>query len=202
MISKKRILTEQKILDAVHEIIKNEGYDALGINKISKVAFVPKPLIYRYFGSFEMLIRTYVSKIDYLTNHLNGKEFVISDQKIELKSQVTRLLIENFNYFFDNNNFQSIILKSISEKSKFMTELSDRREEYNEPILNNLENLFKDDQVDVRAISAILVSATYFLTLHAKRNNSKFCGIDVKTEAGRDRIVSSINSIVSLMFKS
>ncbi|GAA4199512.1 TetR/AcrR family transcriptional regulator [Pedobacter jeongneungensis] len=200
MISEKRIQTEKRILEAVHEIIANYGFGALGVNRVSKVAIVPKPLIYRYFGSLEALVRTYVSKIDYWTNHMQGEEFIISSQRTELKEKMNFILKQGFNDFFDNYSFQSIILHSITERSKFMRDLSDRREKYNEPIFKNLEDLFNKDKIDVRAISAILMSATYFLVLHA-RNNGEFCGIDIQTPTGRERITNAISSIVSLMFQ-
>ena len=45
---KDRELTQQKILQAVDDIIANDGFERLGINVIAQKAGVSKMLIYRY----------------------------------------------------------------------------------------------------------------------------------------------------------
>lgn len=60
--AKDRLQTEQRLLDAVHEIITNEGLDQLRINKLAQQAKVNKILIYRYFGNLNGLIEVYYEK--------------------------------------------------------------------------------------------------------------------------------------------
>lgn len=51
--------TKDRILQAVEEILANEGYQALGINRIAREAGVGKTLIYRYFGGLDGVLDAY-----------------------------------------------------------------------------------------------------------------------------------------------
>ena len=48
---KNKELTKRKLFAAVGEILKSEGYNGLGVNRVAKQAGVNKKLIYRYFES-------------------------------------------------------------------------------------------------------------------------------------------------------
>ena len=54
--TRSRIQTKQKILDAVETILLEQGYPAVGINAIARQAGCDKVLIYRYFGGFDGLL--------------------------------------------------------------------------------------------------------------------------------------------------
>ena len=60
--------TKRKLIDAVADIFRTEGYAGLGVNKVAKIAGVHKKLIYRYFGGFEQLVEAYVVETDYWIN--------------------------------------------------------------------------------------------------------------------------------------
>ena len=61
---KDRELTQQKILQAVDNIIANDGFERLGVNVIAQKAGVSKMLIYRYFGGLDDLIAQYLLSKD------------------------------------------------------------------------------------------------------------------------------------------
>ncbi|WP_179413770.1 TetR/AcrR family transcriptional regulator [Mucilaginibacter sp. E4BP6] len=52
--------TKRKLIDAVGIIIKRDGFSALKISTIAKVAEVDRKLIYRYFGGLNHLIEAYI----------------------------------------------------------------------------------------------------------------------------------------------
>jgi AcrR family transcriptional regulator len=54
--TRNRLKTEQRILDAVGTILLEQGYPAVGINAIARQASCDKVLIYRYFGGFDELL--------------------------------------------------------------------------------------------------------------------------------------------------
>lgn len=60
--------TKKKLLEAVGNIMKDKGAAGLGVNKVAKKAGVSKMLIYRYFGSYETLIQTYIQEKDFWAN--------------------------------------------------------------------------------------------------------------------------------------
>jgi len=54
--TRNRLQTEQRIIDAVGTILLERGYPAVGINAIARQAGCDKVLIYRYFGGFDELL--------------------------------------------------------------------------------------------------------------------------------------------------
>ena len=54
--TRSRLKTEQRILDAVGSILLEQGYPAVGVNAIARRAGCDKVLIYRYFGGFDELL--------------------------------------------------------------------------------------------------------------------------------------------------
>ena len=58
-----RAKTEQQLIEAVGQIIAEEGYNQLGINRISNRAGINKILIYRYFGGLDGLLDAYMQQV-------------------------------------------------------------------------------------------------------------------------------------------
>nr|WP_314863055.1 TetR/AcrR family transcriptional regulator [Porphyromonas endodontalis] len=65
---KDRELTEKRLLEAVGNIIENDGFEKIGVNAIAQRAGVSKMLIYRYFGGVDELIAQYLLRKDYWAN--------------------------------------------------------------------------------------------------------------------------------------
>ena len=51
-----RDVTEQRMLKAVGEMIRRDGFEKLGVNAVAAHCGVSKILIYRYFGSLDSTI--------------------------------------------------------------------------------------------------------------------------------------------------
>jgi AcrR family transcriptional regulator len=198
---KKSEETRRKLIQAVSEIIAAEGYDALGINKISKWALVPKPLIYRYFGDLDNLIMAYATERDFWANNQKNLETdeIFTDVQ-SLKNFISSILNKNYSYFSDSTDMQVIISRTITEKTKLLRDLSNKREGYKKEILAFTDTAFKHTKIDFRAITAILVASSYHLILHGKNNRSKFFGIDLTTMEGNEQILKAIDQIIEWAF--
>ena len=59
--TRSRLKTEQRILDAVGALLLEQGYPAVGINAIARRAGCDKVLIYRYFGGLDELLLAFAS---------------------------------------------------------------------------------------------------------------------------------------------
>ncbi len=57
--TRNREQTQQRLLEAVHELISNEGLGQVRINRVASQANVNKVLIYRYFGGVDGLLKAY-----------------------------------------------------------------------------------------------------------------------------------------------
>ncbi|WP_300601923.1 TetR/AcrR family transcriptional regulator [Niabella sp.] len=194
--------TKKKCIAAVRKVLMKEGFQNIKINKVAEASGVTKKLIYDYFGGLDGLIKAYLEQVDF---------WKIEEQKIDSggtaqlpvisRDFMSKLLRDDFEYFYNSVEMQKIVLWGISAKNKTIRELSDEREELGERVFEKADEIFKNTHVDFRATIAILVSSIYYMVLHAKTNGSKMCGIDVTTKEGKERIFSSLERLLTLTYK-
>lgn len=192
--------TKLKLLNAVGDIIRIEGYHGLGVNKIAAKAGVNKKLIYRYFESVENLIEKYVREKDYWVSFVDKVQISDSSQTDFGEHELSKLLSAQFDFFYAAEEMQEIVLWEISESSSLMRDIADAREHLGSELFKLSDPFFEDTSVDLRSLVALQVAGIYYLVLHAKHNGSTFCEIDIKTEEGRDRIKNAIKQISKWAF--
>lgn len=194
--------TMQRLVDAVGAIIKHKGYKGLGLNAIAKEAGVSKILIHRYFGGVDQLVEAYVLKNDYWiakTKEVSSEASGNTDRGT-LKKLISDLLKGHFEYFYTHEEMRSIILWEITEKTDLLNSISHVREEVGKLLLEKSELLFKDGKKSLKGVTALMVSAIYYMVLHAKKNESTICGIDVNSVEGQEEILRTIEQIVDWTF--
>src|SRR5690349_2708282 len=104
--------TMLKLIAAVGEIIKNEGYTALGVNNIAKKAEVNKKLIYRYFdNNVNNLIETYVKTKDYWIGLSGDMEKLMAESQIDGgRPMVKTILKTHLSFFYTEEEMQKIVI--------------------------------------------------------------------------------------------
>lgn len=197
--TKDRELAKLELISAVGEIIRTKGYTGLGVNQIAKQAGLHKKLIYNYFGDVDSLIEQYVIEKDFwliASEDLGSKATVNSE--MDLKGNICSILMEQFDFFYQEQEMQELILWELSGKSHLMTSISNVREGLGEKVLTVTDQHFKDSEVNFRAVSAILTSAIYYLILHSKV--STFCGLNIQATPDREEILKTLRFFVDVAF--
>ncbi|WP_454045462.1 TetR/AcrR family transcriptional regulator [Chryseobacterium sp. Marseille-Q8038] len=187
--------SKKKFLDAVGKILRTKGYTALKVNSIAATAGVDKKMIYSYFGGIDGLIDEYIQSQDYWSR-VTTEEIVKIKPKLDDggKSFMEEMLLSQFDYVYTNKEAQKLLLWRLSEPRKALKKLTDTQEENGEYIFKLLmDPYFKDNTEGVRSIMAIMVSGLYYLNMYAAINGSIFCGIDVNTPEGRDKIKKAVS---------
>ena len=92
IIERDREKTEEKLIQAVGDLILEEGFESLGLRKVADRAGVNKTLIYRYFDSLDGLIYAYMKRHDFWINYNEKPD--ISDIKVYLKALFRRQITE------------------------------------------------------------------------------------------------------------
>lgn len=193
--------TKLKLLAAVGEIIRTQGYQGLGVNKIAQQAGVNKKLIYRYFESVDNLIEQYVRDKDYWVSFVSKISVAESMRQDFGEKALPKLLTQQLDFFYTADELQKIVLWEISKESVLMREIADAREALGSELFQLTDDLFNDTSVDLRSIIALQVAGIYYLVLHAKNNGSTFCEIDMNTEDGRNRIKHAVTKISNWAFE-
>src|SRR5258708_39229868 len=110
--------TKRKLIQAVGEIIKTEGFSNLKISKIAKKAEVDRKLIYRYFRNLNYLIEAYVVENDYwMVFSDQMKEMLIKHNYTGSEEVITAVLQNQFKFFISQKEMQRLILWELSVDS-------------------------------------------------------------------------------------
>ena len=194
--------TKVKMVQAVGKVLLKKGYTGLNASAIAKEAGIDKSLVWTYFGSLNNLVEEYIAQRDFWKYKAKESiEYLTTETKVINDEDMASLLQFQFQSLLDDEILQRIMLWGISEKKDFLRNLSDERELIGEEIFKIIDPQFKNSDIDIRGILAILVAGIYYLVLHGKTNGSLFCGIDLNTVDGEQRIKESISQIITMAFK-
>ncbi|CEJ69010.1 Bacterial regulatory proteins, tetR family [Chryseobacterium oranimense G311] len=193
--------SKKKFLDAVGKILKSKGYAALKVNDIAAVAGVDKKMIYTYFGGMDGLMDEYIRSQDYWSNVTTDQ--VLPDRGDGGRFAVEQMLLQQYDYVHSNKELQKLLLWRLSESRKSLTKLTNMQEESGESLFKLIADpYFGERSWDFRAISAILVSGLYYLNMYASVNGSIFCGIDLNTPEGREKIKKAVSFLVDQTYEN
>lgn len=196
--------TMLKLINAVGEIIKTEGYTALGVNRIAKKAEVNKKLIYRYFdNNVNNLIETYVKAKDYWIGLSENMDEIVRAADVDCGMELMKSMLQRqLSFFYSEEEMQNIILWEISEKNKIIKDLSMKREDFGEEVYKLIAGHFEETDTDIRALIALQIAGIYYLVLQSRTNGNTFCGIDINEPQGMDRISKALDKIITLIYQN
>ncbi len=189
--------TKEKIIKATEVVFKEKGYTGLNTANITKEAGVNHTLIRKYFGSLENLIEEYVKQKDFWQLSNNERiNNLLKNKQNPSKFDIVLLLNDMFDKIFKGEELQKILLWELSEDNEIMKKVAQEREILGEGLFSLLNG---NDKFDLRATLAVQIAGLYYLSIHAKSNGSSFCGININTTEGRQRIINSVENIVDMI---
>jgi len=195
--------SKKKFLDAVGKILRTKGHTALKVTDIAATAGIDKKMIYNYFGGIDGLIDEYIRSQDYWSKvTIDEIDKIKSKPEDGGRSFIEKMLLSQFDYVYKSKEVQKLLLWRISEPRKSLRKLTSTQEENGEYIFKFLvDPHFKEQAEEVRSIMAILVSGLYYLNMYAAMNGSIFCGIDIDTSNGRERIKKAISFLLNQTYE-
>ena len=185
--------TMQKLLDAVGEILRTQGFDAITVSNVSRQAEVDKKLIYVYYENLEGLVNAYLNgkaHWNLLSEAEPSKEMV--DKNYFLGS------IENYrSQSSSNKELGEILLWEISKANEVIAEISGHREAVAASFLKNMQ---KNADEEIKDIYALLLAGIQFLELKAKANKGAYFGLDISKKKGRESLNKALTKIADGLF--
>lgn len=189
--------TMGKLIAAVGNVLEEKGYTGLTITNISKYADVDRKLINVYFGSVENLVETYIKGKDYWVSATIGAVEHFGNSPTEgSRGFLESLLINQMDQFISNEEMQKAIVWQLSERSPIMSQIAEEREKMSALFFAFADKELTGKDVDLRAITSLLVAGIYYLVLHSKNTESTFCEIDLTTTEGLERIRNAVKRIL------
>ncbi len=200
---KNRKETERRLIEAVGEVFRTEGYAGVRLNRISRKATINKNLIYRYFGSPQQLFKIYIEQQDFWSfyrDHLD--EILQANRRDQGKSLAKTILKDQLDYFFQSEEMQQLIRWEISEKNPISRGISDMREHIGEQMLQLTDGHFKNSYVNFRVLLALMIAGVYYIVLHTKVNGSTFCGIDINDPDDMQKLHSTMQQMIDWAYEN
>lgn len=189
--------TKKKLINAVGAVLKSKGYVGLTGTNIAKAAGMSRRLITMYFESVDDLVETYVRNKDYwMSASGDAGEMIQNNQGQNTKEIIEYLLQNQLEYFYNNPEMQKLILWEISKKTQIMYDVCEQRERLGSVVFELTDKELKGKNIDIRAVSALLVAGIYYMVLHAKSTDTLFCEIDINQPEGMERIKNAISLIL------
>lgn len=180
----RREKTEQRIMQALEDQIREVGMMGVGINAIAKRAGVSKELIYRYFDGLPGLMLQWMQNQDFWT----GKSSVLRDPGAAERSPqalILTMLRAQISALENNDALKEIRRWELIERNEVSGQLADRREIAARQFIDELEAL--DDEMDISAMVGVLLAGVLYLSLRSK-TESHFLGVPLRTSDGWKRI--------------
>lgn len=191
--------TEKRLLEAVSQIIENDGFTKIGVNRIANQAGCDKVLIYRYFGGLDGLLVEWAKRHDYYS--FAYSEFIETIKKAEskdIKQIVKNVFMRQLYHLKDNVLMQELLVWELSGNSSFKG-IIEERERIGYKLQKELNRVLNTDSDNSMSI-AIIVSAINYIVLFTRQYH-KINGIDFSKPEAWDRMKSTISRYVDFIFE-
>lgn len=193
---------EKRLLIAVSQIIENEGFIKIGVNKVAKQAKCDKVLIYRYFGGLEGLLSTWAKENDFYTlAYRTYSERVAKSESPEDIIKLTQsVLLEQLNFLRTNKLMQELLAWELSGNSSFRS-IQDERERNGFKLQEELEKKLGIESKDARMFITILIASINYIVL-ATRQYQLFNGIDFSNQEAWELFKQAIEKYIRTLFEN
>ena len=187
---------EKRLLIAVSQIIENEGFSKIGVNKIAKQAKCDKVLIYRYFSGLEGLLAAWAKDNDFYT--LAYQAYSESSEDIIKLTQT--VLLKQLNFLRTNKLMQELLAWELSGNSTFRS-IQNERERNGFKLQEELEKKLGKESKDVRMFITILIASINYIVL-TTRQYRIFNGIDFSNPEAWELCKQTIYKYIRALFEN
>jgi AcrR family transcriptional regulator len=188
------------IEEAIHKAavaqIKKKGFSLALVTDIVKRAKIEPIVFYNRYKNLDEFYSEFVKNYDYWLSDLIRD----SIQEIGSEESYSNILEKLMNNLISDPIMTELLRWEIAEGNHITERTSRLRELHALELTKNYQGLYNREDLDVAAISAILVAGIYYLILHKDR--SSFGGIDLNSPQGKRRVSTAIRSIAAMMYRS
>ena len=184
---------KKSIFDAVYQIVKEKGFSVLSINLIAEYSKVNPIIINKRFKDLDDIIDQFVNRWEYWID-------VFSDNSVRERTRdaYQNTLETIMDIIWKKKAIQQILAWEIVEDSPLLDPIISQREVKIAKFADRFSPLFEESEYDFRLITAILLSAVYYMAGY-KRKEAYF-GMNIKGNTGNLKLLEGINQLSDLVF--
>lgn len=187
---------EKTIMNTATAIIKEKGFLGLTVTGITHNSEIEPVQFYNRYSNLENFIDEYVKMYDYWFSD------VIKSQNLDGgEMERYRSIIDNlFHSLRENKIMQELLKLELSTNNETTRRTSNLRELHTLPLSQKYSKIFSETDVDIVAISALMIGGIYYLVLHNEL--SPFSGIQLNIEKDRIRVSNAISFLCNMLFQN
>ena len=194
-----RAQTEQDLISAVGAVLAQDGFRALGVNRIAKDAGVDKVLIYRYFGGLAELVSAYAVSSEFWPS---VNELLTGDEDLPSPcppAPQPSLYLRNFTRaILARPQTVEILAWELVERNELTDILNARRERSTAELMERLGD-DAANRTDPAVVLTLLAGAVNYLAIASLRRGS-LGGIDLADAEGWERIHDALDDMLLRLF--
>lgn len=192
--------TKQLLLDAVHSLFMDHGFEALRVNRVARKAGRSHSSIHRCFGSFENLLLAYFQSRDYWTWYPAYPEVSVDMGRGDHYRGLAVHLVTNLAQELVRNPYQRQVIRlNLTSDDPFFARLNAMREAYGEPLFAQTQARFARVGIDLRKVMALLIGGVMMITLHTEKCGP-FCGTDIFEYNDLKGYEETVKQLVDLVY--
>lgn len=195
----RREATENALLDALEAVLLRDGLRNLSVNAVVEAAGVGKPLLYRYFGDLQGLVRAWSERrglwADPGAPGEPASRRAVDDRSFRV--QVADELVGVARYLRDHPVSVEFLAEELSANADFSAALAAARADHRRPIVRAMLADPRYLRRDNRRLIVVLYAAATYLAMRAARSPA-FMGLNLDTEAGWNDAMAMIRELALL----
>ena len=173
--TRSRIQTEQRILDAVGAILLDQGYPAVGINAIARQAGCDKVLIYRYFVGFDELLLAFAE-----TTTLWWE---VDEILIETAAECAEIALPDFLQHLLNRYVTAlesrpmaleIMAWEMSEQNNLTNTLARIRGERGMELVKRVRAFYHQPNIDIGGVLGVFGASINYLVIRTRKQSQQY----------------------------
>lgn len=173
--TRSRLKTEQKILDAVGRLLLEQGYPAVGINAIARAAGCDKVLIYRYFGGLDELLLAFAE-----TTPLWWEvDEIITESAADCAGvplhQYLQTLLDRYVAALESRPLAlEIMAWEMSAQNNLTQALARTRGERGMELVKRIRAYYHQPNIDIGGILGVFGAAVNYLVIRTRRQSQQY----------------------------
>ena len=173
--TRSRLKTEQRIIDAVGTILLEQGYPAIGINAIARQAGCDKVLIYRYFGGFDELLLAFAEtttlwwEVDEIIN-----ETAAECADIALPDYLQTLLNRYVTALESRPLALEIMAWEMSAQNNLTIALARVRSERGMELVKRIRIFYQQPNIDIGGILGVFGASINYLIIRTRKQSQQY----------------------------
>ena len=173
--TRSRLKTEQRLLEALASILLEQGYPAAGINAIARRAGCDKVLIYRYFGGFDELLLAFAQttplwwEVDEIIT-----ESAADCADVPLHDYLQRLLNRYVEALEARPLALEIMAWEMSEQNNLTKHLARIRGERGMQLVKRIRAYYRQPNIDIGGILGVFGAAINYLVIRTRKQSQQY----------------------------